>query len=122
MHSIIFVFIVAVPVSLLLLTGFTVLQVFLCLRKSLWPGLVLPAINLLTVLALATGTMLSAGGGKPLPEGTAYLASSFSLLGLLALFAAVSLLVNLITCLICRRNLRRRASRELQRMSIQDLG
>jgi len=107
MNSLIFILILVIPGSLLLLAGFTVLQAYLSLRKSFWPGLVLPALNLLTLIVPFVLSLLSSAGRG---------------LSLIFFFAAVSLLFNLVTYLVCRRRLQRNARRELQKMSIQDLG
>ena len=121
MSSVIFIFILAIPVSLLLLAGFTVLQVYLSLRKSIWPGLVLPAINLLTVLVPVVLSMLPLGSSQPPDEVLLTGSKSLTLIGLFCIFSLISLMVNMIAYLICRGRLQRKAQRELKKMSIQDL-
>ena len=122
MNSVIFIFILAIPVSLLMLVGFTVLQVYLSLRKSIWPGLLLPAINLLTVLVPVVLSLLPLGGSQLPADGLIAGSKSLTLVGMVCIFALFSLLVNMIAYLICRRRLQRNSQRELKKMSIQDLG
>ena len=116
-----YIFILIIPVSLLLLVGFTVLQVYLSLRKSVWPGLVLPAINLLTVLVPLVLLLLPLNGSQLPGDGLIAGSKSLTLIGMVCIFALISLLVNLLAYLICRRRLQRNSQRELKKMSIQDL-
>lgn len=122
MNSLLVLFLFLIPGSLLLLAGLTALQVFLSLRKRFWPGLILPVVNLLAIFVPFVYSWLSAGNQSASGETMLTVGYAYSLVAILMIISAISLLMNAIIYLICRRRLQRSSQRELQKMSIQDLG
>jgi len=122
MSSLLVLFLFLIPGSLLLLAGLTALQVFLSLRKSFWLGLILPVVNLLAIIVPLVLSWISNGVQRLSGEAMLTVGYSYSVIASLTIFSVFSLLINGITYLICRRRLQRNSQRELQKMSIQDLG
>lgn len=97
--------------SLLFIAGVIALQIFLSKRESRWPGLVLPALELL-VSFLYPLYMLAPSGG---------VTGGFVLEMLLVwLMANIPTLVLLAIYFACREKQRRK--KQLEKMNIQDLG
>lgn len=104
------VLILLIPVCLFFMALATALQVYLSLRKSIWPGLVLPILHFSVLLVIIIGSLLTDFEG--------YITRTGLLIGILAL---LSLVISVITYLICRARLAKNHNRELNRMNIQDL-
>ena len=96
-------------VCLLLPALLLVVQVLLSRRESRWPGLLLPAVSLLSSLVCCLNV-------ADLGQGMAALLSALLTVFLLA---NVPTLLLLALYLICRRS--RRRKRQMEHMNIQDL-
>jgi hypothetical protein len=90
-----------------ILSGFTVLQVFLSLRKNRWLGLILPTIYILLSLVLVLANPLVIGGK------TLFLA--------IVVYVLMPAGINLIIYLACRTRVKEKNQSEIEKMSIQDL-
>lgn len=104
----------AIPLILILLAGTIALQIFLSLRTKAWPGLILPGINGVLIIALVLRGIILQMGMLPIGFATRIL----WLVGLLSFFG---LLINLLIYWLCRRSRRLGRQQELKKMSIQDL-
>lgn len=121
MNSLLVLFLFLIPGSLLLLAGFTVLQVYMSLRKSFWPGLILPVINLLAFFVPLVLSWISNGIQRSRGEAMLTVGYAYNMITILMIFSAFSLLINGIVYLISRRRLQLNSQRELKKMSIQDI-
>lgn len=102
-------------ITLALLVGIVLLQIFLSRRESRWPGLVLPGLCFLLSLCAAVGVALFS-----------FVPSQESSLGAVIIPSLlVFLLYNIPTCILlaiyaaCRE--KHRSSKQLEKMNIQDL-
>ena len=102
-------------ITLALLVGIVLLQIFLSRRESRWPGLVLPGLCFLLSLCVSIGVALFS-----------FVPSQGSSLGAVIIPSLlVFLLYNIPTCILlaiyfaCRAKFRRK--REMDRMNAQDL-
>ena len=102
--------ILLIPVCLFLIALVTVLQVYLSLRKSIWPGLVLPILHFSALMVIILSALLT--------EFDWYVTRTGWIIGILAFFALV---INVVTYLICRSRLVKNHNKELNKMNIQDL-
>lgn len=99
-----------IPVCLFFLALATVLQAYLSLRKSIWPGLVLPILHFMVLMVIIVLALLS--------DFDWYLSRTGLIIGIVAL---LSLVISVVTYLICRTRLAKNHNKELNKMSIQDL-
>jgi hypothetical protein len=102
--------ILLIPVCLFFMALATALQVYLSLRKSIWPGLVLPILHFSVLLVAIIWSLLT--------EFEWYITRTGLIIGILAL---LSLVISAVTYLICRARLAKNHNKELNRMNIQDL-
>lgn len=89
--------------SIPLLGGVVALHIFLSLRKSRWPGLILPVTGLLIAVGKAFG-----------PDGPDWRVGTL-------MSALIPVAVLLLAYLWCRERVRARGRREIDRMNAQDL-
>lgn len=99
-----------IPVCLFFLALATVLQVYLSLRKRIWPGLVLPILHFCVLMGFILSTLLT--------DFDWYLSRTGWIIGILAF---LSLVISVVTYLICRSRLAKNHNKELNKMNIQDL-
>lgn len=99
-----------ITVPILLLLGGVALQIFLSLGESRWPGLVLPALTLLSSLIAVLSLMAYAS----------ILQTIFTVLTVL-LSANIPTIILLAIYFACRARRRHKHHEELEKMNIQDL-
>ncbi len=110
------VFLLAIPAVLMVLAGLIVLQIFLARKKSLLPGLVMPALFVLGTAGTAVGMVLTTGAVRS--AVTLCLAGGLPAL----LLAGVFLIARLVSKKNAAHTPETGENKELNRMNIQDLG
>lgn len=99
-----------IPLCLFFLALATVLQAYLSLRKSTWPGLVLPGLHFMVLVVIILSALLT--------DFDWYMSRTGWIIGILAF---LSLVISVVTYLICRARLAKNHNKELKKMNIQDL-
>jgi len=97
-------------IGLLLFGCCIALQIWLSLRESPFPGLILPGISLLVSVLFVLNMAMLPGDGNGLVQVITAL-----------LLYNIPTAVLLIIWLVCRDSLRRRQKRQMERMNIRDL-
>lgn len=103
-----------IVLALLLTGGIVWLQIYLSKSESRWPGLIIPAIQLvLSILATVGAVVYSV---MPLKLGPATIAAQAALTFLVS---NIPTLISLAIYFVCRDKLRR--NKQIEKMNIQDL-